>query len=136
MPTPDPSIENVPDEYVAVPAAPTAPTSACCQGEGSPAIVIERACVSSSDGSLIASLSATRTVKFEVPDLVGVPEITPVDERLSPAGSVPDARLHTRAPSPPVAASVCEYAVPTVPFGSVVVMMLGTLFTTPHTSVS
>ena len=36
-------------------------------------------------------LSVTRTVKLDVPLAVGVPEITPPLESVSPAGSVPDA---------------------------------------------
>jgi hypothetical protein len=40
--------------------------------------------------ALAALLSVTCIVKFEVPGLVGVPEITPVDgARDNPAGKVP-----------------------------------------------
>ena len=40
-------------------------------------------------------LSVTLTVKFEVPLLVGVPEITPVDDdRVRPAGRLPEATDH------------------------------------------
>ena len=52
--------------------------------------------------------SATCTVKVEVPVAVGVPEITPLALRLNPLGSVPEAKLHVRAPTPPLACSVCE----------------------------
>ena len=38
---------------------------------------------------------AVVTVKFDVPAVVGAPEITPVPElRLKPAGRVPDATVH------------------------------------------
>jgi hypothetical protein len=35
--------------------------------------------------------SVTRTVKVDVPVVLGVPEITPADESESPVGSEPDA---------------------------------------------
>src|SRR5260370_14823999 len=59
--------------------------------------------------------SATWTVKVDVPAAVGVPEITPPLLRLKPLGSVPEAKLHVRAPAPPLACRVTEYAAPTVP---------------------
>ena len=37
----------------------------------------------------------------------------------SPAGKLPAETLNVYEPLPPVALTVCEYAVPTVPFGSV-----------------
>src|SRR5215813_5741306 len=49
---------------------------------------------------------ATRTVKFDVPGVVGVPEMTPTptpEERLSPAGSVPLAIDQVYGGVPPVA---------------------------------
>jgi len=54
----------------------------------------------------------------------GVPVICP-DEAFSvrPAGSVPDVRVHVHGVGPPVAASVCEYATPTLPLLSVVVVI-------------
>jgi hypothetical protein len=60
--------------------------------------VIERGCVSVCD-----SASATRTVKFEVPVLVGVPEMTPLELNARFAGSDPALRLQTKFPVPPVA---------------------------------
>jgi hypothetical protein len=39
-------------------------------------------------------LSVTEMVKFDVPLLVGVPEMTPEDERESPAGGWPEATDH------------------------------------------
>ena len=63
------------------------------------------------------------TVKVIAPVVVGVPEITaPV--RVNPAGSVPLEMLHVIG-AVPVAARVALYAVPTVPFGKVVVVMAG-----------
>ena len=71
--------------------------------------------------------SATWTVKVDVPVAVGVPEITPLLLRLKPLGSVPEAKLHVRAPAPPLACRVTEYAAPTVPAvrGEVVVTVGG-----------
>ena len=37
----------------------------------------------------------------------------------SPAGKLPAETLNVYEPLPPVALTVCEYATPTVPFGSV-----------------
>ena len=37
--------------------------------------------------------STTRTVKFEVPEAVGVPEIVPPEFSVSPAGSEPELML-------------------------------------------
>jgi hypothetical protein len=63
-------------------------------------------------------LSAACTVKFAVPVVVGVPLNTPALDKLSPAGTAPVVTDHVYGAVPPVAASVCEYAVPTVPLGS------------------
>jgi hypothetical protein len=43
-------------------------------------------------GSLAESV--TFTTKVEVPDTVGVPEITPALDNVNPVGKLPDARLH------------------------------------------
>ena len=52
--------------------------------------------------------------------VVGVPVITPVAAfNESPAGRLPAETLNVYEPVPPVALTVCEYAVPTVPLGSV-----------------
>jgi hypothetical protein len=40
-------------------------------------------------------LSCTDTVKVDVPVADGTPEIVPADERVSPAGRVPDVIVHT-----------------------------------------
>jgi hypothetical protein len=80
-------------------------------------------------GAVSAGLpeSATWTVKVDVPVAVGVPEITPPPLRLTPLGSVPEAKLHVRVPAPPLACRVTEYAAPTVPAvrGEVVVTVGG-----------
>lgn len=62
--------------------------------------------------------SCTWTVNVEVPVVVGVPDITPVEPaRDNPAGKLPDAMDHLCGVLPPVAASVWLYAVPVVPPG-------------------
>jgi hypothetical protein len=63
--------------------------------------------------------SITLTVKLNVPAVVGVPEITPVDAaKLNPAGSIPALTLQLYGVVPPLACNVVVYAVPTVPPGS------------------
>lgn len=58
---------------------------------------------------LLLLASITCTVKEELPDVVGVPEIVPVDAvRLNPAGSEPDVTLQVYGVVPPDAASVDE----------------------------
>jgi hypothetical protein len=47
-------------------------------------ITIERACV-----AVALTESVALTVKLLVPDTVGIPDIIPPDERVSPAGSDP-----------------------------------------------
>jgi hypothetical protein len=47
--------------------------------------------------------SVTLTVKFEVPVLVGVPEMVPVELRVRLAGSDPAETPQTRVPVPPLA---------------------------------
>jgi hypothetical protein len=74
-----------------------------------------------SDNAAVAApdaLSVTFTVKFAVPAAVGVPEIVPPALRFIPAGSDPLATDQVYGGAPPLAASACEYAVPTVPTGS------------------
>jgi len=54
-------------------------------------------------------LSVTRTVKVNVPMVVGFPEIFPVDEAsLRPGGRLPPVVDHVYGVVPPVAASVAE----------------------------
>jgi hypothetical protein len=53
--------------------------------------------------------SVTLTVKFEVPAVVGVPLITPVEELSKrPAGKEPVRILHARGNTPPEAVMVAE----------------------------
>lgn len=56
-------------------------------------------------------------MKFAAPAAVGVPLITPAGDNVRPAGGVPDVTDHVYGCVPPMAAKLCEYAVPTVPFG-------------------
>lgn len=64
-------------------------------------------------------LSLTFTVKFDVPTVFGVPEITPVvAASVSPAGRFPDVIDHVYAGVPPLACNVRAYAVPSVPDGN------------------
>jgi hypothetical protein len=71
-------------------------------------------------------LSVSCTVKSEVPAALGVPLITPVpDASDNPAGSEPDVIAHVYGAIPPAPVSVAEYAVPTVPLGSDVVVIVG-----------
>ena len=59
-------------------------------------------------------------VKLLVAAVVGVPVIAPLAAfSESPAGRLPAETLNVYKPLPPVALTVCEYAVPTVPFGKV-----------------
>ena len=68
--------------------------------------------------AVLPPLSATRTVKLEVPNAVGVPVSAPAALSVRPAGKDPALTLHAFPPLPPLAANVCEYAVPTVASGS------------------
>lgn len=86
-------------------------------------IVIERAFVALCAGF---SESVTLTVKLKVPDEVGVPEISPVEALMeSPGGREAALIDQVYGFFPPVAVSVAEYAVPTLPAGSDVVVTLG-----------
>jgi hypothetical protein len=63
--------------------------------------------------------SATCTLNVAVPAAVGVPVMLPlVAFRVSPAGSEPVRTLHVYGVKPPLADKVCEYDVPTTPFGN------------------
>jgi len=68
--------------------------------------------------------SVTWNVGVAVPAVVGVPLTTPVTEsNVKPNGSVPGVTCHVRAPVPPVEVSVYEYGTPTIPSGSLVVVI-------------
>jgi hypothetical protein len=65
-----------------------------------------------------------------LPELVGVPEISPVELRLNPGGNKPEIRLKLIGACPPVVCSCCVYVCPTVAVGSgeVVVIVKGAQF--------
>src|SRR5215470_9129944 len=78
------------------------------------AIVIESALVFATAGD---SESVTCTVKFVVPEAVGVALFTQVEALMArPAGSEPTEIDHVYGVVPPVAVKVCEYATPCWPF--------------------
>ena len=52
--------------------------------------------------------SVTRTVKLEVPGVVGVPEMTPLLLSVNPVGSAPLASDHAYGLVPPLAARLAE----------------------------
>ena len=68
--------------------------------------------------ALAPELSATCTVKLDVPAAEGVPLMAPAELRERAAGRLPALTVHVYPPVPPLAAKGCEYAVPTTPFGS------------------
>ena len=84
------------------------------------ATAILSACV-----TVLFAASVTCTVNDAVPTVAGVPEITPVDARLNPAGNMPALTLQLYGVVPPLACSVVEYAVPAVPPGNDVVVTVG-----------
>ena len=70
-------------------------------------------------------LSVTVTVKEAVPLVVGVPEMTPVvGFKLSPVGKLPAEIMNVAGAVAPEVVRVCEYAVPTCPLASIVVVKL------------
>jgi hypothetical protein len=70
---------------------------------GAALMVIESVCM-----AVLAALSVTRTVKLTGPAVVGVPLITPPEDRLSQGKGVPAARDQVYGVVPPVATNVCE----------------------------
>ncbi len=93
-------------------------------------IVIPSCCCAESGPPDAPDESVTFTVNVEAPEAVGVPEMVPrlLKDRL--AGSDPVTTVQLSVPAPPVAASAWVYAVPTVPLGNEVVVMLGNGVTT------
>ncbi len=63
-------------------------------------------------------LSSTCAVKLVVAAVAGVPVIVPSEPSVNPAGSELLVTDHVYGGAPPVAASVAEYAIPTVPLAS------------------
>jgi hypothetical protein len=51
-------------------------------------------------------LSLTDTVNVALPAAVGVPEITPPDDSVSPPGKLPDVTVHVYPGVPPLALNV------------------------------
>lgn len=60
-------------------------------------------------------------MKLDVAAVVGVPEIVPELLNFRPAGKLPVVTLQVMVPVPPVACSVVEYALLSIPVGRVVV---------------
>jgi hypothetical protein len=95
--------------------------------EGGALTVTEKSFV---DEALLAPV--TRTVKLEVAAAVGVPPSTPAEDRVRPAGNVPADTDQLYGVVPPVAANDWLYAVPTVPAGNgltVLIVGVATAFT-------
>ena len=70
-------------------------------------------------------------VNVYVPRLLGVPVMVPAElSSVRPFGNLPAMRVHVYGATPPVAASVCEYAAPTVPGGRLVVVIASGATTT------
>ena len=73
---------------------------------------------------LLPVLLVAITVKVNVPAVVGVPEITPVAERFNPVGRVPFV-CDQFIVAVPVAVRVWLYGAYIMPFGNVVVVIIG-----------
>lgn len=67
--------------------------------------------------------SVTLAVNENEPEAVGVPETEPAAERIKPAGNAPALMLQLYGVVPPEAAKAVEYAVPTCPEGTDVVVI-------------
>ena len=80
-----------------------------------------RAFVAVSAGTLE---SVALTVKLDVPAVVGVPVMLPLAANANPAGSAPAVIDQVIGAVPPVDCSAALYVELTIPFGSVVVVML------------
>ena len=52
--------------------------------------------------------SVTLAVKVKLPDVVGVPEITPAVVNATPAGNCPEVTVHVYGDAPPVACKASE----------------------------
>jgi hypothetical protein len=85
-------------------------------GQGAGFIVRENALSAVCDP--VEQLSVARTVKLNVPDVVGVPEMSPVEPSANPGGRVPDRRLKETGGSPPDDCNWMLCVCPTVPGGS------------------
>jgi hypothetical protein len=67
--------------------------------------------------------SVTFAVNENEPDAVGVPEMVPAEESVRPAGKAPALTLQAYGVVPPLADKAVEYAVPTSPEGTDVVVI-------------
>ena|SRR5438552_2496905 len=64
-----------------------------------------------------APASLARAVKLKLPAVNGLPLSTPAELNVRPGGNIPDAKDQEYGVVPPLALSVCAYALPTVPEG-------------------
>ena len=108
----------------AVPATPGGSVVVVMVGAGGKSTRILRAWVAVIGVMVLESV--TLTVKFTVPlGPAGVPEIVPAPLRVKPVGNAPALMENVTVPAPPVFAIAWLYAVPSVPGGSVVVVIAG-----------
>jgi len=75
--------------------------------------------------SLPPPLSLTLTVKFAVPEAVGVPLIAPDADRFRLVGNFPADKVQVVGGTAPVEESVAEYGASTTPFGNEEVVITG-----------
>lgn len=73
--------------------------------------------------TVLPAESCTCIVKLELLSTLGMPESVPADVNANPIGNTPDARLQEYGLTPPIAASVVEYELPTIPLGIVTLTM-------------
>ena len=69
-------------------------------------------------------LSVICTVKVEVPEVVGVPEVAPEDDKVRPSGKEPAPIDQVEGFCPPVAARAEVYGWPMSPLGSELVVIV------------
>jgi hypothetical protein len=101
------TIDDVPDGTSVVhmgnPAAPDSPVSVPPKGISFSPIVTT---VMESTAEAVSAALTTLIEKLVVPVTVGVPEMTPAEDRLRPVGKLPLARNQLYELSPPVALNV------------------------------
>jgi hypothetical protein len=81
-------------------------------------------------------LSTTCTVKLGLPCSLGVPEMTPLAERLKPAGREPAKRAHESGAVPPAAVNDARYGVPCMALGRFLVVTVSGATLTARDSVT
>ena len=79
-----------------------------------------------SEAEAVSPALTTLAEKLAVSVAVGVPAMTPDDDKLRPVGRLPLARNQLYDPSPPVALKLWLYAASTNPSGITLVVMLTT----------